>query len=48
MDVLISGGTGAMDTHLVDYLSANTDATVTVTSRKKRADYGNIKYIREV
>lgn len=45
MEILVLGGTGAMGTHLIDYLSENKDINVLVTSRKERADHGNIKYI---
>ena len=45
MNVLVLGGTGAMGTHLIGFLSGNKSANVTVTSRKERNSYGNINYI---
>ena len=45
MNILVLGGTGAMGAHLIDYLSLNKDADVTVTSRKERMNHDNIKYL---
>lgn len=45
MNILVLGGTGAMGTHLISFLSENKDVSVTVTSRKERTSYGNINYI---
>lgn len=45
MNILVLGGTGAMGTHLIQFLSENNDVQVTVTSRKKRNSHGNINYI---
>ena len=45
MNILVLGGTGAMGTHLIDFLSENKDVNVTVTSRKERTSHGNIHYI---
>lgn len=45
MDILVLGGTGAMGTHLISFLSQNKDVRVTVTSRKERSSHGNINYI---
>ena len=45
MNILVLGGTGAMGTHLISFLSENKDVTVTVTSRKERESHGNINYI---
>ena len=45
MNVLVLGGTGAMGTHLISFLSVNKDVNVTVTSRKERKSYGKINYI---
>lgn len=44
-NILVLGGTGAMGTHLISFLSANSDVKVTVTSRKERRSQGNIVYI---
>ena len=43
--ILILGGTGAVGTHLVS-LFENTDNEVWVTSRRKRADRSNVKFIQ--
>ena len=45
MNVLVLGGTGAMGTHLIGFLSGNSDIKVTVTSRSERHSYENINYI---
>ena len=45
MNILVLGGTGAMGTHLIQFLSENNDVQVTVTSRKERNSHGNINYI---
>ncbi|SCW82212.1 Nucleoside-diphosphate-sugar epimerase [Lachnospiraceae bacterium C10] len=45
MKILVLGGTGAMGTHLIDYLTRNKDVEVTVTSRKERVNHDNIKFI---
>lgn len=45
MNILVLGGTGAMGTHLIRFLSENNDVQVTVTSRKERKSHGNINYI---
>lgn len=45
MNILVLGGTGAMGTHLISFLSENNDVMVTVSSRKERRNHGNIKYI---
>ena len=45
MVILVLGGTGAMGTHLVDYLSDNKKVEVIVTSRKSRENHDNIKYV---
>ncbi|WP_080676449.1 NAD-dependent epimerase/dehydratase family protein [Ruminococcus flavefaciens] len=45
MNILVLGGTGAMGTHLISFLSENNDVQVTVTSRKERNSHGNISYI---
>lgn len=45
MNILVLGGTGAMGTHLIKFLSENNDVQVTVTSRKERDSHGNINYI---
>lgn len=45
MNILVLGGTGAMGTYLINFLSENNDVKVTVTSRKERNNYGNINYI---
>ncbi len=44
MEILVLGGTGAMGVHLVHFLT-NTNANVTVTSRRSHQSYANIKYI---
>ena len=43
-NILVLGGTGAMGKPLVNILS-NCDNTIYVTSRSKRKDYGNVRYI---
>lgn len=45
MNILVLGGTGAMGTHLIDFLLENKDFEVIVTSRKERHSYKNIHYI---
>ncbi len=45
MDILVLGGTGAMGTHLINYLSRDKDIKVTVTSRQQRKSYENISFI---
>ena len=45
MNILVLGGTGAMGTHLIQFLSENNDFQVTVTSRKERNSHRNINYI---
>lgn len=45
MNILVLGGTGAMGTHLISFLSENNDVQGTVTSRKERTNHGNINYI---
>ena len=45
MNVLVLGGTGAMGTHLISFLSENSDINVVVTSRSERHSYENINYI---
>lgn len=44
MRILLLGGTGAMGSHLVELLAKRGDE-VAVTSRQKRTDRGNIRYI---
>ena len=44
MNILVLGGTGAMGTHLISFLSENNDVNLTVTSRKERTSHGNIHY----
>ena len=43
--VLVLGGTGAIGSHLVDYLNT-TEYSVVVTSRKERPSTGNINYVK--
>lgn len=45
MNILVLGGTGAMGTHLISFLSERNDVKVSVTSRKERTCHGNIHYI---
>ena len=45
MTILVLGGTGAMGTHLISFLSENNDVNVIVTSRRERTGFGNIHYI---
>ncbi len=45
MKILVLGGTGAMGTHLVDYLAENKEVEVMVTSRKERENHDNIKFM---
>lgn len=45
MKILVLGGTGAMGTHLVEYLAQNNDVEVTVTSRKERLNHDNIQFV---
>lgn len=44
-NILILGGTGAMGKPLVDILAEKKDAYIYVTTRSKRENRGNIKYI---
>lgn len=44
MNILLLGGTGAMGTHLVKILDAHLHS-VYVTSRKRRQNFGNVKYL---
>jgi len=44
-NILILGGTGAMGKPLVDILAEKKDAHICVTTRSKRENKGNIKYI---
>ena len=46
MKLLILGGTGAMGIHLVKLLSLRSDVKITVTSRSKRENNGNISYVQ--
>lgn len=45
MEVLILGGTGVMGAQLLGILADDPDAQVTVTSRKQRADFGNVHFV---
>ncbi len=45
MKVLVLGGTGAMGTHLIDFLKADKSTEVIVTSRMERINHDNIKYV---
>lgn len=42
---LILGGTGAMGLYLLELLSRSDEWEVTVTSRSKRQDFGNIRFV---
>ena len=44
MNILLLGGTGAMGMHLVKILDARLHS-VYVTSRKRRQNFGNVKYL---
>ena len=44
-NILILGGTGAMGVHLVNLLNRNNGHCVTVTSRRRHKNFGNIMFV---
>lgn len=44
-NILILGGTGAMGVHLVNLLNRNNGHCVTVTSRQRHKNFGNIMFV---
>ena len=45
MKILVLGGTGAIGSHLVELLKGSPDNSIIVTSRSKRKDAENVRYI---
>ena len=46
MKILVLGGTGAMGVHLVDLFLQDPDNRIVVTSRSRRMDKGNVRYVQ--